>query len=75
MAAAMMKSPSGGSNKLYPSHSQDVPKVGSRTYTFAHASQTTENGVHSRPKSVSNFLISPGWLRQGACVITGYFIS
>lgn len=38
MASAMMKNPSGGSN-LPVIHSQDIGKVGSRTFTFAYADQ------------------------------------
>lgn len=61
--------------QTYPSHSQVVPQVGSRTYTFVYTSQTTENGVHSRPQSVSNVIIYIGCLIEGVCVMMGYLIS
>lgn len=51
------KNPSGGSN-LAIIHSQEMK---------------TENGVYSRPHSVSNFNIYIGWLCL--CLIVGYFIS
>lgn len=73
MASAMMKNPSGGSD-LSVIHSQDIRKVGCRTFTFTDTDQTTENGVCSRPHSVSNFIIYLGWLIS-VCVMMGYFIS
>lgn len=73
MASAMMKNPSGGSD-LSVINSQDIRKVGCRTFTFAYTDQTTENGVYSRPHSVSNFIIYLGWLIS-VCVMMGYFIS